>query len=182
MKIVQKMLFLMIVFVFTITSLEADSLWSQLAMKSVSGKSVGSELKWLPSQHLTFKAWKDKYPKSKVLSLDTGYNRNYSATPYERYFKSDDVMFPVPKNRDDLSNKAWVVGVIIDSIAKAYDVSKLPDNKKIKDKIGNTDIFITYHKDKNHPVVTTVDNIEIPSVLVYWFAWQAFYPNTDLFK
>jgi len=161
---------------------QTNSLWSQLAMESVSGKSVGKKLKWLPSAHLTFKAWRDKYPKSQVLSLNTGYSRNYSATAYKSYLTSDEVMFPVPKNRDELSNKAWVVGVIIDGIAKAYDVTKLPHNKTIKDKVGNTDILITYDKDKNHPMVMNKHNKEIASVLVYWFAWQAFYPNTSLYK
>jgi len=161
---------------------ETNSLWSQLAMKSTSGKSVGSELKWLPSQHLTWKAWKTKYPHSKVLSLDTGYNRNYNASPYGSYISSDDVMFPVPQNRDDLSNKTWVVGVIIDGIAKAYDVNKLPDKKEVKDTIGKINIIIKYDKEKNHPTVTTEDKKEIASVLVYWFAWQAFYPNTELWK
>jgi len=161
---------------------ETNSLWSQLAMKSISGKSVGSELKWLPSQHLTWKAWKTKYPNSKVLSLDTGYNRNYNASPYANYINSEDVMFPVPKNRDDLSNKTWVVGVIIDGVAKAYDVNKLPDKKEVKDTIGKTNIIIKYDKEKNHPSVITEDKKEIASVLVYWFAWQAFYPNTEIWK
>jgi hypothetical protein len=161
---------------------QTNSLWSQLAMKSVSGKSVGSELKWLPSQHLTWKAWKTKYPNSKVLSLNTGYNRNYNASPYGSYINSDSVMFPVPKNRDDLSEKTWVVGVIVDGVAKAYDVSKLPNKKELKDKIGKTKIIIKYDKETNHPTVTTEDRKEIASVLVYWFAWQAFYPNTEVWK
>jgi len=161
---------------------ETNSLWSQLAMKSISGKSVGSELKWLPSQHLTWKAWRTKYPNSKVLSLDTGYNRNYNASPYANYINSEDVMFPVPKNRDDLSNKTWVVGVIIDGVAKAYDVNKLPNKTEIKDTIGKTNIIIKYDKEKNHPSVITEDKKEIASVLVYWFAWQAFYPNTEIWK
>ena len=161
---------------------ETNSLWSQLAMKSVSGKSLGSELRWIPSQHLTWKAWKTTYPNSKVLSLDTGYHRNYKATPYSSYINSDDVMFPVPNNRDDLSNKTWVLGVIIDGIAKAYDVSKLPNNIEIKDKIGNTNIIIKYNEDKKNPKITTVEGEDIPSVLVYWFAWQAFYPNTKIWK
>lgn len=161
---------------------ETNSLWSQLAMKSVSGKSVSTELKWLPSQHITWKAWRTKYPHSKVLSLDTGYNRNYYSTPYSDYLNSDDVMFPVPKNRDDLSDKTWVVGVIIDGIAKAYDVNKLPNKKEVKDTIGKTNIIIKYDKEKNHPHIVTEDKKEIASVLVYWFAWQAFYPNTEIWK
>jgi len=161
---------------------QTNSLWSQLAMKAVSGKSVGSKLKWLPSDHMTWKAWKDKYPKSKVLSLDTGHKRNYSKSAYDSYHKSDDVMFPVPQNRADLPNKSLVIGVIVDGVAKAYDIYKLPHNKTIKDKVGEIEILITYDKKKNYPKITTSNNIEIPAVLVYWFAWQAFYPNTDIWK
>ena len=91
-------------------------------------------------------------------------------------------MFPVPKNRNDLTNKTWVVGVIIDGVAKAYDVNKLPDKKEVKDTIGKTNIIIKYDKEKNHPTIITEDKKEIASVLVYWFAWQAFYPDTEIWK
>lgn len=89
-------------------------------------------------------------------------------------------MFPVPKNRTELANKAWVIGVIVNGVAKAYDVKKFKNNKKIKDKIGKKEIIIAYDKTTNHPQVMNKRGKEIPSVLVYWFAWQAFYPNTEL--
>ena len=159
---------------------ESESLWSQLAMKAVSGAEVGAELTWLSSEHMTWKAWRDQYPRGEVLSTDTGYRRNYSGEAYASYFASDRTMFPVSHLRRELPNKAWVIGVIIDGEAKAYPVRTLPDNQVIHDMVGNAPVSVLYDAEKRHPRVTDVQGEQIPSVMVFWFAWQAFYPETGL--
>jgi len=45
---------------------ESKSLWSQLAMKAVSGPAVEAPLAWLPSDHMTWVAWRHRYPEGKV--------------------------------------------------------------------------------------------------------------------
>jgi hypothetical protein len=159
---------------------ESESLWSQLGMESVSGKAVGSKLKWINSEHMTWNAWKNKYPNSKVLSIDTGFYRNYSANAYDSYFKSDQTMFPVTKNRDELAQKSWVVGVVINGVAKAYSIEKLEKESIINDTISEVKIKVRYDKNKKYHKITNNAGEEIPSVVVYWFAWQAFYPKTLL--
>jgi len=161
---------------------QSESLWSQLLMKAVSGDAVGEELEWKSSLFMTWKAWKKEYPNSKVLSTDTGFNRNYSRNAYESYLKSEDTMFPVPKNRKEFDDKQWVIGVIVEGKAKAYLVKSLPNNKIIKDKIGDTSITLKYNLDKQYPEVKNDKGKNIPSVQVYWFAWQAFYPDTDIWR
>jgi len=54
---------------------ETETLWSQILAKAVSGKLVGTELEIIQSSHTSWKAWKEKHPDSKVLSLKTGYSR-----------------------------------------------------------------------------------------------------------
>lgn len=163
---------------------QTDSLWSQLMMKSVAGKNAGTKLKWLPSEEMTWGAWKERYPDSEVLSTDTGYRRSYDGKAYASYFNSDRVMFPVPHTRRELRNKEWVVGVIVDGIAKAYPLSKLEylGDAKIHDIIGDTKVVVTYDAARKWPKVKDAESGEdIPSVSVYWFAWQAFYPTTELY-
>jgi hypothetical protein len=80
---------------------EDESLWSQLKMEAVSGPLSGTKLEWLASEHLTWKAWKAKYPKGEVLSTDTGHERDYKGRAYASYFTSPNIMFPVPKHRDE---------------------------------------------------------------------------------
>ncbi|MCF6209825.1 MAG: DUF3179 domain-containing protein [Gammaproteobacteria bacterium] len=161
---------------------ESESLWSQLAMKAVSGSAVDTELVWLPSEHITWKAWREKYPHGEVLSTDTGYKRNYQGEAYAAYFASEETMFPVPHTRKELSNKTWVVGILIDGKAKAYPVDDLPPNLAIEDQLGNQQLIIRYDVDKRYPQITDHKGKPIPSVMVFWFAWQAFYPNTDLWR
>ena len=90
-------------------------------------------------------------------------------------------MFPVPHTRKELPNKAWVIGVIIDGKAKAYPVSDLPSDP-IQDRVGSKKIVVRYDAEKRYAQVTGPEDEQIPSVLVFWFAWQAFYPKTDLWK
>ena len=151
-------------------------------MKSISGSEVGRKLTWLPSDYLTWKAWREKYPKGEVLSTETGFNRNYQSKAYSSYFASDQTMFPVPHTRKELSKKAWVIGVIIDGQAKAYPVNKLSTDNVIEDKLGSRQIIIKYDAEQHYPQIIDQNGEQIPSVLVFWFAWQAFYPNTNLWE
>jgi len=161
---------------------ESESLWSQLAMKAISGPSVGKQLDWLASEHMTWKAWRKKYPDGQVLSIDTGYHRNYGRDAYASYFASDKTMFPVPHTRQELSNKTKVIGVFINGKAKAYPVNALPSGRVIIDSIENKKIKIRYDARTKHPEITNSNNESVPSVVVFWFAWQAFYPDTLLWQ
>lgn len=159
---------------------ETDSLWSQLEMKSISGPEAGTELKWLPSEYMTWKAWKEKYPGGEVLSMDTGYLRNYSANAYESYFSTDSLMFPVPKYRDELKNKTLVIGILLNGEPKAYAIDSFESSKEIRDSVGGEEIIISYNHDQKYPIVKNSRREDIPFVISFWFAWQAFYPQTDL--
>ena len=159
---------------------ESESLWSQLAKRAISGPALGEELVWLPSEHLTWKAWREKYPEGEVLSKETGHHRNYGGKAYASYFSSDTTMFPVPHTRTEFANKAWVIGVVIDGAAKAYPVEMMPDGKEIQDRVGQQQITISYDAEKRFPQVSAIGGEVIPSVMAFWFAWQAFYPDTEV--
>lgn len=165
---------------------QTESLWSQLKMESVAGEHAGDRLEWLPSEEMTWKAWRERYPGSEVLSTDTGFGRSYGGTgrPYARYEQSDRLMFPVPKHRDELSNKEWVVGIIVNGAAKAYPVARLEElgGEPLSDIVGGQAIAIAYDPDRQSPSVKHAGTGErIPHVSAYWFAWQAFYPATELY-
>lgn len=161
---------------------QRESLWSQLKMESVSGPDAGTKLRWLPSEHLTWKAWKTKYPGGEVLSTDTGHRRNYDGAAYADYFASDKTMFPVPKTRSEFPNKTWVLGLIVGGKAKAYPVEKMPDGKAIADTLGGEEVSVTFHQAERRPEVRDAKGQPLPGVMVFWFAWQAFYPGTEIWK
>lgn len=160
---------------------ETESLWSQLKRQAISGEMAKTYLPWRPSEHLTWAAWKEKYPTSQVLSTNTGHERDYSATPYQGYEDDPGTIFPVPTHRDELPTKEWVLGIVIGAESKAYRLSSIPTGKVISDMVGGSDIEVSYDPATQQALVMNINrNEEMPYVKAYWFAWQAFHPETGL--
>ena len=91
---------------------ETNSLWSTLEGKPVIGELMGSglELRSRPSVTTTWKEWRQLHPETTVLSLDTGFKRDYSeGVAYHDYFATDRIMFEVPAQDTRLKNKAEVL-------------------------------------------------------------------------
>lgn len=89
-----------------------NSLWSSLTGTPVVGSLVGSglELTPLPVVTTTWGEWRQLHPETTVLSLDTGYARDYSeGAAYRNYFGTDALMFDVSRHDARLANKAEVL-------------------------------------------------------------------------
>lgn len=90
------------------------SLWSTLTGAPVVGPLVGQGIR-LRSLHLvttTWKAWRERHPGTRVLSMDTGHARDYrEGAAYSSYFASDALMFSVPRNDNRLANKDEVLAL-----------------------------------------------------------------------
>jgi hypothetical protein len=94
------------------------SLWSSLSGKPVIGPLVGSglELDFEPVVTTTWGEWRRRHPDTTVLSLDTGYRRDYSeGAAYRQYFASDALMFDVSKHDSRLPNKAEILALRLES-------------------------------------------------------------------
>lgn len=85
------------------------SLWSTLRGEPVVGPLVGRgiRLAQYPVVTTTWKEWKRRHPDTKVLSFDTGHDRDYGeGVAYRSYFASDDLMFTVPTGEDPARDRA----------------------------------------------------------------------------
>ena len=90
------------------------SLWSTLTGTPVVGALVGKgiALKPLYLVTTTWGEWRRRHPETRVLSLNTGYQRDYSeGAAYREYFATQRLMFNVPRIDDRLPNKAEVLAV-----------------------------------------------------------------------
>lgn len=160
---------------------ETETLWSQITGKAISGNLVGQKLEMVSIQTLSWKDWKKLYSNSQVLSRETGYSRNYDVYPYADYETSRKVNFPVKTRDARLHEKAVIWGVVADGDAKAYPENKVKVQRtKLKDKIGNIEVELLYKDGK-----LGVKRLDTGEMLVpirnFWFAWVAFYPNTELY-
>jgi hypothetical protein len=162
---------------------QTESLWSQLMEKAISGPLVGRSLRALPSSRIKWKTWKKMNPATVVLSDDTGYSRDYSIDPYEGYYRVGTLMFPVGDVRRDLSAKERVLGVEIEKHAKAYRLDWLTKNPGIhNDTVGNRSIQIEVNPQGEVVAVKDDQGKPIPATYAYWFAWQAFHKDTEVYK
>jgi hypothetical protein len=131
---------------------------------------------------MSWKKWIQKYPDTMVLSTDTGYTRDYSVDPYEGYYRIGSLMFPVGDVRKDLPPKERVLGIELDSKAKAYPLSVLRKSSGIlKDNIGGNVVNIEVSREGEIAGIRDAEGNLIPGIFSYWFAWQAFHPNTAVY-
>lgn len=90
------------------------TLWSSLTGEPVVGRAVGSgmRLEHLSVVTTTWGEWRSMHPDTQVLSLDTGFERDYDeGVAYAAYFGTDDLMFGVPARDGRLANKAEVLAL-----------------------------------------------------------------------
>ncbi len=81
-----------------------------------------------------------------------------------------------------IRSPAGMLGTIVNGEAKAYPLDNLPPGKTISDIVGGQNIQISFDPVTRTATATDDNGKTIPAVLVYWFAWQAFYPQTELWK
>ena len=89
-----------------------NSLWSSLDGAPVIGPLVGQgiHLEILPVVTTTWGEWRRVHPGTTVLSLETGYRRDYAeGAAYAGYFSNDTLMFQVPRHDGRLRNKDEVL-------------------------------------------------------------------------
>jgi hypothetical protein len=98
---------------------ETMSLWSTLEGGPVVGTLAGQPLRLeaFPVVTTTWKEWKTQHPDTTVLSLETGYDRDYGeGVAYRDYFDTDQLMFRVPRTDPRLKNKDEILGVLLPAI------------------------------------------------------------------
>lgn len=161
---------------------QTESLWSQLKHTAIAGPMVGTELLRIPASRTSWKRWREEHPQTRVLSTDTGYDRDYDVDPYEGYYRALGIMFPVGDVRTDLPAKEMVLGIEIAGAAKAYPLSLLKDKGAgFSDQVGEIPIRIILSPDAQVIDVQNAQGQPIPVVYAYWFAWQAFHPETGVY-
>jgi len=132
---------------------QTQNLWSNLTGKPVMGDLVGKgmELPVLPLVVTTWGEWLAKNPDTKVLSTETGFERDYRpGAAYGEYFASPELMFPVwkaPPDEPDLAKKDLVWVVVSEGNRKAYPINDLRKTPVLMDEIkGNPVVLITNPK------------------------------------
>ncbi|MBI4260424.1 MAG: DUF3179 domain-containing protein, partial [Actinobacteria bacterium] len=109
---------------------QTDTLWVQAQGLAVVGPLTGTQLEFLPAQIVSWADWRAAHPDGKVLSQDTGFDRQYGANPYFDYDDPDIDRRPFlftgePDPR--LPATSHVLGLNLDGDAVAFPYDALAD-------------------------------------------------------
>ena len=129
---------------------KTKSLWSTLQGEPVVGPLVGYDIK-LERRYLvttTWGEWKKRHPDSIVLSLDTGFKRDYGeGVAYRNYFATDELMFTVPEIDARLLNKDEVFALRNEEEELAISKKFLKKKRVHHDKVGRQSIVVLTDKE-----------------------------------
>lgn len=159
------------------------NLWQQITGEAIVGPAArrNEELTKVPIITVPWSQWKAEHPDTQVLSRDTGYSRNYDQYPYGTYEENDQLLFGVKDVNKSLQIKTVVYGVEISGLSKAYPESVFDNNSTINDSIGNISVKLEKLTSGEINVTNTTTGEEIIPIRLFWFAWAAFHPDTQLY-
>ncbi len=145
---------------------QSDSLWSQLMLKAVTGKSKGKALMLVESRIVNLYKYLEDKPQSIILSDKTGFFRDYKRDPYRGYEESKQIFFPIKHRDDRFFSKEWTI--LFWDKTKAYLVAT-----------SSAKSGVTYRGEK---LLLKDGRVQCPSskykcISGYWFALRTFYPH-----
>ncbi len=123
-----------------------DTVWNALTGEPAFGllATSGIALDVLPVVVTDWASWLEEHPDTSVLSLDTGFRRNYTnGAAYSDYFNSVDLMFPSWQQDTALiENKDMVFALRLGGQPKAYPLAAIIPERVINDELAGRGLVI----------------------------------------
>ncbi len=106
-----------------------ESLWQQITGEAFVGQDSGKRLDFIPSQIVSWEAFRASFPEALVLSRDTGFSRNYGVNPYQGYDRiGSGTLFPHGNEDERLEGKERVLTVEVGGQPVAFPFVELSDH------------------------------------------------------
>jgi Protein of unknown function (DUF3179) len=173
------------------------SWWRQVTGDCIAGPLKGAQLEEVPSEQLVLSAFAERYPSGSVLQPDPRFAAEYA----ELKDYDEGAMVSSLEGRDTASwqPKSWVVGVVHNGMARAYDWAWLGSTSVAQDTLGGAHVEVRLDRTSGEfgayvldidtvvsenlksgeitQVVRWTDSI-IPAYQEFWHSWRTFHPNT----
>ncbi len=160
------------------------NLWQQITGEALVGPAARRDetLKQIHISTTSWREWRKEHPNTQVLSKDTGYTRDYDAYPYGMYEQNDELYFGVKNLDKKLQIKTVVYGIEVGSNSKAYPAEVFEKEPIIQDTLGNISVQLKKTPSGDIQVTNRRTDEAIIPIRIFWFAWAAFYPNTEIYN
>ena len=132
---------------------KTDSNWSQMLLQSVNGPQMGTDIETHPLLETTWATWKERFPDSQVMNMNTGYNRDYSRYPYGSYKTNHELLlFPISVDDGRLPRKERGLGLLVDGQARFYPLRRFPGQAPVvvQESYRGVDLVIIGNKSANY--------------------------------
>ena len=165
---------------------QTNQLWNQILGEVIVGPDAGTKLERLQVQHISWADLKQHHPKAEILAPDARDKANIrrfpTGTQYGDYDTSDRLLYPVSTEDKRLSRKAVVYGIIVDGQAAAIDQVLLRKQKSYSHTINQQKIRFSLAEDGGVTATRIESGNTVQVLRTFWFAWYAFYSDTELIK
>jgi len=160
------------------------NLWQQITGEAIVGPAArrSETLVKVPIITVLWSQWKAEHLDTQVLSRNTGFTRNYDQYPYGTYEEDDQLLFGVEGLDRSLQIKTPVYGVEIDGLSKAYPEEVFENNSEFSDLLGDVSLNLKKDSDGDIFITRTDTGEQIIPIRLFWFAWAAFHPDTELYE
>ncbi|NUQ97436.1 MAG: DUF3179 domain-containing protein [Streptomyces sp.] len=165
---------------------QTDSTWPQLTGTAITGRRKGQKLATTPLLWTTWKDWRSAHPRTRVLSTETGYLRDYGSDPYgsytrrSGYYVEGGPIFPVlARDRAGrLADKDVVVGVRSGAHHLAISKKRIERAGTVRAGLGGAPVTVRWDRDLGTAGLARDGSAPAEAFDAMWFAWYAFYPDT----
>ncbi|MGH3713190.1 MAG: DUF3179 domain-containing protein [Micromonosporaceae bacterium] len=168
---------------------QTDSEWPQIAGVAIRGRLRGQRLSTVPLVWSSWGHWRDAHPDTRVLSADTGHVRDYGADPYGSYtppggyYTDDALLFPVLDSSDRFKPKEIVLGVRAGDRTAAVAKHVVRRRGEVGFTLGGEPLVAAWDDRLGTARVRHADSDEPADFFeVMWFAWYAFYSDTEVIE
>lgn len=158
-----------------------EGLWSQFLGQAVTGPKMGTKLARIRLRQEAFAVWLGRHPETTVLERPLPKRIDYRYSPFQDYWISDKVPFPVSTKDDRFHPKAGVLGVMVDAKARAYlgPVVTAAGGRIVDDFHGHR-VLIAYDVEASSFSWEVPDEVQVSDA--YWFSWKTFHPDTEVWQ
>lgn len=125
-----------------------ESWWQQATGKAIVGELTGEELSKVPAPTVSWKDFRRTHPDGRVLSRDTGHDRDYGRNPYPGYddVDSSPLLYDGPETPGELPAMARVMTVDDEDEPVAYPYETLMENPAINDAVGGERVAVFWQR------------------------------------
>jgi hypothetical protein len=173
------------------------SWWRQVSGECIEGPLKGQALEEVPSQQMTLGEFASLHPKGLVFQPDSNFSEEYAGLK-----GFDDGTIESGLEYRDMASwqpKSWVVGVVHNGQARAYDWNDLQSSRTILDTLGGQYLevrsftgsadFRAYcltidirERADGSGLDSSVTSQAIPAYQEFWHSWRTFHPNTTRYE